>query len=80
MAGILAERLKQYKEITITQAVQSNGVFIIMPPDVAEKMRHYYYFYPWNEKTSEYRLMTSWDTQVEDIEDFVRLLEKELKK
>ena len=74
MAGILAERLQQFKEIRITQAVQSNGVFVIMPSEVAEKMRDHYFFYPWNEKTSEYRLMTSWDTTEEDIEDFIKLL------
>ena len=30
--------------------------------------------------TSEYRLMTSWDTEEEDIKEFVRLLSKELNK
>jgi threonine aldolase len=80
MAGILAERLQQFKEIKITQAVQSNGVFVIMPSDIAEKMRNHYFFYSWNEKTSEYRLMTSWDITKADIEDFIFLLKKELKK
>jgi threonine aldolase len=51
-----------------------------MPSDVADKMREHYFFYPWNEKTSEYRLMTSWDTTEDDIDDFVMLLKKELKK
>ena len=54
--------------IKITQKVQSNGLFVIMPSDVAEKLRKHYFFYPWDEKTSEYRLMTSWDTKEEDIE------------
>jgi len=80
MAGILAEKLKQFKEISLTQVVQSNGVFVIMPHDAAEKMRNHYFFYPWDEKTSEYRLMTSWDTTEADIEDFIYLLRKELKK
>lgn len=80
MARILAERLQQFNEIKITQAIQSNGVFVIMPPDVAEKMRNHYFFYPWNEKTSEYRLMASWDTGTDDIEDFIFLLKKELRK
>lgn len=80
MAGILAERLKQFKEISITQAVQSNGVFVIMPSEAAEKMRNHYFFYPWNEKASEYRLMASWDTTEADIEDFIFLLKKELGK
>jgi threonine aldolase len=80
MAGILAERLRQFSEIKITQKVQSNGVFAIMPSDVAEKIRKDYFFYPWNEKTSEYRLMASWDTTKEDIEDFIISLSKELER
>ena len=80
MARILGERLMQIPEVTVTQKVQSNGVFVIMPARVAEKIRSQYFFYPWDEKRSEYRLMASWDTQEKDIEDFVKLLTKELKK
>jgi threonine aldolase len=78
MAKILAEKLDQFSEIKITQEVQSNGVFVIMPSEVAEKVRNHYFFYPWNEKISEYRLMASWDTTEEDIEEFLILLKKEL--
>jgi len=78
MAGLLAEKLARFKELHITQKVECNGVFIIMAHDVAEKMRKHYFFYPWDEKTSEYRLMTSWDSQEAEIEDFVRLLAIEL--
>jgi threonine aldolase len=80
MARILAERLQEFKEIKITQLVQSNGVFVKIPPDVAEEIQNHYFFYPWNEKISEYRLMTSWDTTEADIEEFVFLLGKELEK
>jgi threonine aldolase len=78
MAGILADKLRNVKGIRITQPVQSNGVFVIMPSEVAERIREQYFFYPWDEKISEYRLMTSWDTTEADIEDFVDLLRKEL--
>jgi threonine aldolase len=80
MARILEEKLRAIKGINITQAVQSNGVFVIMPSDIAEKMKSHYFFYPWDEKKSEYRLMTSWDTMEEDIEDFVKILSLELRK
>ena len=80
MAKILAKRLEPIKGIKITQKVQSNGVFVIMPSEVAERVRKQFFFYPWDEKVSEYRLMTSWDTTVEDIEGFVELLSNELKK
>lgn len=78
MARILSDRLLQFKELKITQEVQSNGVFIIMPAEVAESMRKHYFFYPWDESRSEYRLMTSWDTEQSDIEDFISLLKSEL--
>jgi threonine aldolase len=80
MALILAEKMKGLKGIQITQAVQSNGVFAIIPKEIAEKVSKSYFFYPWNEITSEYRLMTSWDTTGEDIDNFVALLKKELRK
>src|ERR1035437_3798079 len=78
MARLLAEQLKQIPEVKITQEVQSNGVFAIIPKDVVEKVRAHYFFYPWDEKRSEWRLMCSWDTEEKDVEDFIELLKKEL--
>ncbi|MBN1107698.1 MAG: low specificity L-threonine aldolase [Bacteroidales bacterium] len=78
MASMLEDKLKGISGITITQPVQSNGVFVIMPDVVAEKMMKHYFFYSWNEFTSEYRLMTSWDTTEEDIERFTFLLKQEM--
>ena len=80
MARLLADNLRMISEVRITQDVQSNGVFLIMPHDIAERIMKKYFFYPWNEEISEYRLMTSWDTTEEDIDDFVRLLREELVK
>ncbi len=80
MAKLFAEKLGNVRGIKITQSVQSNGLFVIMPSEVAVRMQSHYFFYPWNEKISEYRLMTSWDTTVEDIEGFVRQLKQELNK
>jgi threonine aldolase len=79
MAEILAGKMRNLKNIQITQPVQSNGVYAIIPRHVAEIVSKSYFFYSWNEMTSEYRLMTSWDTTEEDIDGFATLLEKELK-
>jgi threonine aldolase len=79
MAQLLYKKVKDIKGIKITQKVQSNGVFVFLPHDVAENLRKEYFFYPWDEKKSEYRWMTSWDTTEEDIENFVRLLKALLK-
>lgn len=78
MAKLLAEKLSLIKGITITQNVQANGIFVIIPANVAEKVMESYFFYVWDQMKSEYRLMCSWDTTEEDIEDFVRLLKEEL--
>jgi threonine aldolase len=80
MAKLLADKLVHLNEIRITQKVQANGIFVIIPNDVAERVRKQYFFYPWDEKISEYRLMTSWDTTEEDIEKFVAILKVELGK
>jgi threonine aldolase len=78
MAQILAEKLEAINSIRITQPVEANGVFAIIPKESAEKVSRSYFFYPWNELISEYRLMTSWDTTEVDIENLVSLLKKEL--
>jgi len=78
MAGILYNRIKDIEGIIITQPVQSNGVFIIMPPEVAERIQKKYFFYTWNEKKNEYRLMTTCDTTEEDINLFSELLRSEM--
>ncbi len=80
MAQLLNKKLKDINGITITQEVQSNGVFAVIPREVAERVCKSYFFYPWNEMTSEYRLMTSWDTEEEDIENFAALLNEEMVK
>jgi threonine aldolase len=80
MAAILADKLKEIQDIKITQKVQSNGIFIIIPRGAAERVRKKYFFYPWDDAKSEYRLMTAWDTTEEDIEEFVKLLKRELGK
>jgi threonine aldolase len=79
MAQLLYNKVKDLRGITITQKVESNGVFVIIPPDIVENLQNHYFFYPWDENRSEYRWMTSWDTTEEDIEKFVELLKKELK-
>ncbi|HEX2921963.1 MAG TPA: low specificity L-threonine aldolase [Bacteroidales bacterium] len=78
MANRLKLKLSEIEGLKITQPVQSNGIFIIIPDKVADKIKREFFFYPWNEEISEYRLMTSWDTTEDDIDRFVDLLKKEL--
>jgi threonine aldolase len=76
MATLLGEKLRHISGITITQPVQSNGVFAIVASKYIAQLQKKYFFYVWNEETSEARFMTSFDTTEEDIENFVALVKK----
>jgi threonine aldolase len=56
--------------------VQANAVFAIVPKQSIPKLQEKYFFYVWNEETSEIRWMASFDTQEEDVENFVRFVKK----
>lgn len=79
MALLLARELRKISKITITQPVQANGVFAIVPKRYIARLQKEYFFYVWNEETSEVRLMASFDTTEDDIADFVGLVRKIVK-
>jgi len=80
MAQILYQKIIKIDGVKVTQPVQANGVFVILPPEVASRLQKKYFFYTWNETINEYRLMTSWDTTPEEIFDFTELLKQEMSK
>ena len=79
MAHLLAIELAKIPKIKITQPVESNGVFAVLPPKYVPRLQKKYFFYVWNEEISEVRLMASFDTSEHDIQDFVRLVRKTVK-
>lgn len=78
MAHELAARIRKINGLRISRKVEANSVFVIMPPAVAAEMQKDYFFYPWNEKIDEYRLMCAFDTTLEDVEEFTRRLAEEM--
>jgi threonine aldolase len=76
MAQLLADELRKIPQIKITQKVEANGVFALVPKKYVPLLQKKYFFYVWNEETSEVRFMTSFDTTEEDIADFVGLVKK----
>jgi threonine aldolase len=72
MAQHMAQGLRNIKSIHLTQPVDANAIFAIMPTAFIEKLQTRYSFYVWNEHLSEVRLMTSFDTKKEEIDAFVR--------
>ncbi|MBN1949139.1 MAG: threonine aldolase, partial [Candidatus Cloacimonetes bacterium] len=79
MAQLLAEKVRDIPEIKITQKVQANGVFAIVPRELIAPLQQEYFFYVWDEKKSEVRWMTSFDTTEDDISGFVTSIKKLLK-
>lgn len=73
MAEYFFQQLSQIPQVQITAPRQSNALFVLFPKNWIRPLREKYFFYIWNEKTFECRLMTSWDTQKRDIDGFVEL-------
>jgi threonine aldolase len=76
MARLLGSELEKVAGIKLTQPVEANGVFAVVPQQFIPLLQKKYFFYTWNEAISEVRLMTSFDTTEEDIQDFVALVRR----
>ncbi|MCX6240105.1 MAG: low specificity L-threonine aldolase [Bacteroidia bacterium] len=79
MAKILETEVRNLKGVEITQPVDANGVFAIVPKELIPQLQNEYFFYMWDELRGEVRWMTSFDTTEEDILNFAKLLRKLLK-
>jgi threonine aldolase len=78
MAQLLYKQVKDIPQIRITQKVESNGIFAVLPKKVIPLIMKEYFFYMWNEELGEVRWMTSFDTTHQDIDAFVKTLKKVL--
>lgn len=74
MAKLLEEQVRRIPAIQLTQDVDANGIFAIVPHQIIPILQEKYFFYVWDEHHSEVRWMTSFDTQEEDITNFVALI------
>ena len=74
MARKLFEAVKNIPGVRVTQEVESNAVFAIIPPEIIPRLQEHYFFYEWDEDRSEVRWMCSFDTTQEDIDGFAGLL------
>jgi len=76
MARLLARKIEEVPDTKITQEVEANAVFAIVPPKYVSLLREKYLFYVWNREKSEVRWMASFDTTKEDVKKFVNVIEK----
>lgn len=74
MAKILADKINEIPGIEITQKVEANGVFAIVPEKIIEPLKEAYFYYMWDPHRNEVRWMTSFDTTEDDIDKFVRVI------
>jgi threonine aldolase len=76
MAKLLETELRSVSKITITQSVDANGVFALIPSEWTDELQRQNYFYVWNDKTNEVRLMCSFDTTEGEIRTFGETLRR----
>jgi len=74
MAEYLYMKLQKITEIKITQKVETNGIFAIMPRELALNLQKETPFYFWDEEKSEVRFMLSFDNTKKDIDNFINLI------
>ena len=79
MAQLLAGELKKISQVQLTQPVEANGVFAVIPRKYVPQLQKKYFFYVWNEEISEVRLMASFDTTEQDVRGFVEFVRKVVK-
>jgi len=83
-ADILANEIEKIPQLKVSQQVEANGVFVLMPSELIPKLQKHYFFHVWNESPNvqgdfkEVRLMCSWDTNEEDISGFIKLIKDNL--
>ena len=78
MAKLLVDEIKKIPEIRISVDVQANAVFACIDPKLITLLQEKYFFYVWNDRTSEVRLMTSFDTTEEDVLEFVAFIKEKI--
>jgi threonine aldolase len=70
MAARLAAALEGIDGVRLTQPVQANVVFAVLPPEATERLQREWGFYTWDERTGEVRWMCAHDTRAEDVDAF----------
>jgi len=70
MARMLGDAMADVPQVSITHPIEANAVFAVVPAHHIAALQAEYFFYVWDEQTSEVRWMTAFDTSDEDIRSF----------
>jgi threonine aldolase len=71
MARRLVDGFDDVAGVAVTQRVEANAVFAVLPPELTAALQEEFRFYLWKEATGEVRLMTSWATAEADVDALV---------
>jgi len=80
-ANAMAQRLRDgltALDVPITQPVQANAVFAVLPTDAAARLRDRFVFYDWEGQPGLVRLMCSFDTTASDVDALLAAVGAEL--
>jgi threonine aldolase len=80
MAKYLEKKVQRLSGVEIAFPVQANGVFAWLSKEVVSKLQAEFPFYVWQSGKDKdlVRWMMSFDTTIEDIDQFCQLLKKHL--
>lgn len=74
MASRLAHAVREIPGVRVTQRVESNAVFAVLPREATDRLLAAWPgelpFHVWSAETGEVRWMTAWDTTAEDVDAF----------
>lgn len=79
MAQQLYQAIKSLSDVKVVYPVEANSVFVQMPRVVWQRLQQDYFFYEWDEDANIVRWMCSFDTEQDDIDQFVHCLKERLK-
>jgi len=74
MARRLGDGVDGTPGATLAYPVQANAVFAALPVRAIDELHERYHFYVWDEEDGVVRLMCSWQTTPEDVDDLVAAL------
>lgn len=74
MAKRLAQGLSELAQVEVAYPVQANAVFVRMHPDLVAELLETYRFYVWDERENLVRLMCSWNTEPELVDELVKAI------
>lgn len=72
MARRLGDGLARHPHVGLTRPVEANAVFAAMPRDLGDALAAEFGFGLWEPAQDEYRLMCSFATRAEDVDELVR--------